>query len=187
MLDRRAVVASLLADRGDLAVVTGLGGTAWDVAAAGDDALDFPSWGAMGGAAMIGLGLAIAQPARPVLVVTGDGEQLMALGAFATIAVQRPANLSVVVIDNERYGETGSQVTHTGRGVDLAAVAAACGITDTRVIVEDAGIAPLRTAIHALTGPFVAIVKVAPDQAPMVLPPRDGALLTQRMRAALGV
>ena len=90
-------------------MVAGLGSTAWDVTAAGDRPLNFPLWGAMGGAAMLGLGLALAQPARRVLVMTGDGELLMGLGSLATIAVQRPPNLAIVVFDNERYGETGMQ------------------------------------------------------------------------------
>ena len=124
-LKRRDVVAQLLADRGDLLVVAGLGSTAWDCTAAGDHPLTFPLWGAMGQAAMMGLGLALAHPSRRVLVVTGDGEMLMGMGSLATIGVQRPANLSVVVIDNERYGETGMQATHTASGVDLAAVARA--------------------------------------------------------------
>ena len=112
-IDRREAVRRLLADRGDLLVVTGLGASTYDVAACGDSSLDFPLWGAMGGAAMVGLGLAIAQPSRKVLVVTGDGEMLMGLGSLATIAVERPANLRIVVLDNERFGETGNQPTHT--------------------------------------------------------------------------
>jgi hypothetical protein len=108
-LHRRDVVNALLADRGELLVVTGLGSTAWDATAAGDHELTFPLWGAMGSAVMIGLGLAIAKPSRRVLVVTGDGEMLMGLGSLATAGVQKPKNLSVVVIDNERYGETGMQ------------------------------------------------------------------------------
>src|SRR5947199_6356778 len=121
LLHRRAVAAELLRDRGDLLVIAGLGAPNWDVTAAGDHANNFPLWGAMGSAAMIGLGLALAQPRRRVLVITGDGEMLMALGALATIAVQRPANLTLVVLDNERYGETGMQKTHTAYGVDLPA------------------------------------------------------------------
>jgi len=108
-LDRREAVARLLAGRGRALLVTGLGSTTWDAAAAGDRAENFYVWGGMGGAAMIGLGVALAQPGRRVLVITGDGEMLMGLGAFATIAVQRPKNLAVVVIDNEVYGETGMQ------------------------------------------------------------------------------
>jgi thiamine pyrophosphate-dependent acetolactate synthase large subunit-like protein len=187
VIDRRAAVRALLADRGRLVCIAGLGGTAWDVAAAGDSDLDLPLWGAMGGAAMIGLGLALAQPERPVLVVTGDGEQLMALGALATIAAARPANLSVAVLDNERYGETGSQVTHTALGADLAAVAAGCGFADARTVRDLPGVDQLRTAVHGLAGPVFAAVKITADRPPLVLPPRDGPLLARRLRSALGV
>src|SRR6266704_1816338 len=127
MLDRREFVQKMLLDRRDLLVVSGLGSPTYDVAACGDDPLNFYLWGAMGGAAMIGLGLALAQPARRVLVATGDGEMLMGLGALATIAVQRPKNLAVIVVDNERYAETGLQEPHTAHGCDLAGVAAAAG------------------------------------------------------------
>ncbi len=137
-LRRREVAARLLADPGDLLVVAGLGSTAWDVTAAGDRPLNFPLWGAMGGAAMVGLGLALAQPQRRVLVITGDGELLMGIGSLATIAVQRPPNLAIVVFDNERYGETGMQATHTAHGVDLAGVAAACGFPLTGTVREPA-------------------------------------------------
>ena len=130
-LDRRAVVATLLRDPGDLLVVTGLGAPTYDAAAAGDRALNFYLWGAMGGAAMVGLGLALAQPSRRVLVLTGDGEMLMGMGSLATIAAAAPANLAIAVLDNARYGETGSQRSHTGLTTDLAAVAAACGWTAT--------------------------------------------------------
>ncbi|MGH6630600.1 MAG: thiamine pyrophosphate-dependent enzyme, partial [Burkholderiales bacterium] len=75
-LRRRNVVATLLKGRKGLLVVAGLGSTAWDVTAAGDTPLNFPLWGAMGNAAMFGLGLALAQPRRRVLVITGDGEML---------------------------------------------------------------------------------------------------------------
>src|SRR5688572_13034202 len=116
-LDRRAVVQSLLERRGDTLVVTGLGSSCYD-AGVHDHPNTFYLWGAMGGAAMIGLGLALAQPSRRVLVITGDGEMLMGLGSLATIGVRKPANLSIVVIDNELYAETGMQPTHTAKGVD---------------------------------------------------------------------
>ena len=135
-LRRRELAEALLADAGDLLVVAGLGSTAWDITAAGDRPLNFPLWGAMGGAAMLGLGLALAQPQRRVLVITGDGELLMGLGSLATIAVQRPPNLAIVVFDNERYGETGMQATHTAQGVDLAGIAAACGFPLTGTLRE---------------------------------------------------
>jgi len=184
-LKRREVVAQLLAGRGDLLVVAGLGSTAWDCTAAGDHPLTFPLWGAMGQAATIGLGLALAQPKRRVLVITGDGEMLMGLGSLATIGVQRPANLSVVVIDNERYGETGMQATHTASGVDLAAVARACGFRNASTLTREGEIAALLAAVHGAPGPNFATVKVVAEKIPIVLPPRDGGLLKARFRRAL--
>jgi thiamine pyrophosphate-dependent acetolactate synthase large subunit-like protein len=139
----------------------------------------------MGQAAMIGLGLALAQPQRRVLVVTGDGEMLMGLGSLATIGVQRPANLTLVVIDNERYGETGMQATHTAHGVDLAAVAKACGFRDSRKISNENEIESLRSMIHKRKGPNFAQVKVLAEKLPLVLPPHDGQLLKARFRRAL--
>jgi thiamine pyrophosphate-dependent acetolactate synthase large subunit-like protein len=182
---RREVVSALLADRGDLLVVSGLGSTTYDCAAAGDHPLNFYLWGAMGGAAMIGLGLALAQPKRRVLVITGDGEMLMGLGSLATIATRRPANLAIAVIDNERYGETGMQATHTAAGIDLAGMARAAGfIAATTVARQD----QLDDAIKLLRrepGPVLAVIKVAAARDPFVLPARDGALLKHRLRAAL--
>jgi len=184
-LHRRDVVNALLEKRGALLVVAGLGSTAWDCTAAGDHALTFPLWGAMGQAAMMGLGLALAQPKRRVLVVTGDGEMLMGMGALATIGIRRPGNLSVVVIDNERYGETGMQETHTAHGVDLAGVARACGFGHAETVTHSKGLAPLRKLIHTQAGPNFVVVKVIAERVPLVLPPRDGALLKARFRRAL--
>ena len=184
-LRRRQVVEILLNERKGLLVVAGLGSTAWDITAAGDSPLSFPLWGAMGNAAMIGLGLALAQPARRVLVITGDGEMLMGLGSLATIGVQQPRNLSVVVIDNERYGETGMQATHTASGVDLAKVAHACGFGSARQIRAPGELWTLRAAIHGAPGPHFAQVKVVAEKLPLVLPPREGGLLKARFRRAL--
>jgi thiamine pyrophosphate-dependent acetolactate synthase large subunit-like protein len=179
-MHRREVVKKLLENRGELLVIAGLGSTAWDITAAGDSPLSFPLWGAMGQAAMMGLGLALAQPQRRVLVITGDGEMLMGLGSLATIGVQRPENLTIVVIDNERYGETGMQATHTAHGVDLAAVARACGLK-----IVSGNVSEIRNAIHADPGPNFAAVKVQAEKIPLVLPPREGALLKARFRRAL--
>jgi len=182
-LRRRDVVSELLRERGQLLVVAGLGSTAWDITAAGDTPLSFPLWGAMGQAAMIGLGLALAQPKRRVLVVTGDGEMLMGLGSLATIGVQQPSNLTVVVIDNERYGETGMQATHTAHGVDLAAVATACKFK--QAITASAEVGPVRELVYRTAGPNFAAVKVADEKLPLVLPPNNGVLLKARFRRAL--
>jgi thiamine pyrophosphate-dependent acetolactate synthase large subunit-like protein len=184
-LDRREVVSALLERRGDLLVVAGLGSSAWDCTAAGDHPLTFPLWGAMGSACMIGLGLALAQPRRRILVVTGDGEMLMGLGSLATIAVKRPGNLAIVVLDNERYGETGMQKTHTAHGADLAAIASACGFARAEIIRDGAKIAGVRSSVYRGRGPLFYQVKVRPDPASLVLPPRDGASLKQRFRESL--
>jgi thiamine pyrophosphate-dependent acetolactate synthase large subunit-like protein len=184
-LQRRDVARALLKNRAGLLVVAGLGSTAWDITAVGDAPLNFPMWGAMGNAAMVGLGLALAQPKKRVLVITGDGEMLMGLGSLATIGVQRPRNLAVVVIDNERYGETGMQATHTAAGVDLATAALACGFASAALVRTAAELPALRKAIHGASGPVFAQVKVAAEKLPLVLPPREGVLLKTRFRRAL--
>jgi len=184
-LDRRAVTAQILAERGDTLLVTGLGSTTWDAAAVGDCAENFYVWGGMGGAAMIGLGLALAQPERRILVITGDGEMLMGLGAFATIAVQRPGNLALLVIDNELYGETGMQHTHTHFGVDLAGVAAAAGFASARTVYTQSDLDTLCASLYQSEGPLFAAIKVSPERHATVLPPRDGTYLKHRFRRAL--
>ncbi|MEX0961140.1 MAG: thiamine pyrophosphate-dependent enzyme [Burkholderiales bacterium] len=184
-LQRREVVRALLAERGALLVVAGLGSAAWDVTAAGDHPLSFPLWGAMGGAPAMGLGLAIAQPDRRVLVITGDGEMLMGLGSLATIGVARPENLAVVVLDNERYGETGMQESHTAHGVDLAAAAKACGFATVSTITSMQQVEKLRGDLHAANGPLFAQIKVSAEKLPLTLPPRDGTQLKNRFREAL--
>lgn len=184
-LRRREVARTLLADRGELLVIAGLGSTAWDVTAAGDHPLNFPLWGAMGGAALIGLGLALAQPERRVLVITGDGELLMGLGGLATIGVQRPANLALVVFDNERYGETGMQATHTAHGVDLAGIAAAAGFPVAGTIRAPEELEAARQVVRTEPGPVFYAIKVRAEPLPFALPPRDGAHLKDRFRQAL--
>jgi thiamine pyrophosphate-dependent acetolactate synthase large subunit-like protein len=187
-LERRAAVAALLADRGDLLVVAGLGSPAYDLHAAGDSDANFYLWGAMGSAALIGLGLAQAQPQRKVLALTGDGEQLMGLGGLATIAIAKPKNLVVAVIDNGHFGETGMQPSHTGRGLDLAAVAATCGFGDTRVARDMREVDALRHALHGpAEGPRLFVIKVSAQNPPRSLPARDAVFLKNRFRARLGL
>src|SRR5438309_11781332 len=147
-LDRRIAIRALLENRGDLLLVTGRGSTTWDAAAVGDDERNFYLWGAMGAAAMVGLGLAIAQPARRVLVVTGDGEMLMGLGALATIGVQRPPNLALAVFDNGHYAETGMQASHTDHGVSLCGVARSCGIEGVYDVADNAALQDFARLIH---------------------------------------
>src|SRR5260370_21001521 len=185
LLNRRGALSPVLYEGAKVSVVTGLGSSAYDLASCGNEPLDFPLWGAMGGAAMVGLGIALAQPEYKALVVTGDGEMLMGLGSLATIAAQRPSNLRIVVMDNERFGETGQQPTHTAARTDLAAVATGCGFQHVRTIRHASALYPLRGDLHALDDLLFAVVKVSPEELPRVLPPRDGAYLTHRLRAAL--
>jgi len=185
-LDRRGAMRTILENRGDLVLVTGLGSTTWDAAAVGDDDRNFYLWGAMGAAAMVGLGLATARPDRRVLVVTGDGEMLMGLGSLATIGVQCPPNLSIAVFDNGHYGETGMQVSHTAESVDLVAIASACGFKETFNIIDELGLRDFAARVHNAPTTLFARIAIRPDEPPRVLPPRDGVLLKTRVRRAIG-
>ena len=149
-LDRREAVKTLLADRGNLLVVSGLGSSSYDVFDVGENLANFYLWGAMGGAAMVGLGLALAQPKRPVAVVTGDGEQLMGLGSLLTVAAKKPANLSIIVLDNGHFGETGMQKSHSGLGARLKVIAAARALRRSR-----------RSAISKASPRFAASCKIS--------------------------
>jgi thiamine pyrophosphate-dependent acetolactate synthase large subunit-like protein len=184
-LRRREVVARILQGRGETLVVSGLGSPTYDCAAAGDHPLNFYLWGAMGSALTTGLGLALAQRKRRVLVITGDGEMLMGLGSLATAAVKKPPNLAVVVLDNERYGETGMQATHTGLGLDLAAVAASAGFADARTVRDGEGLHAAIPMLYAAGGPVMAVIKVSTERDPLALPARDGTFLKNRFRQAL--
>ena len=186
-LDRRAAVAALLKNREDTLVVSGLGSPTYDLHATGDRDDNFYLWGAMGGAALIGLGLAQAQPRKRVLALTGDGEQLMGLGGIATIGVARPRNLDIVVIDNQHFGETGMQASHTGRGVDLTEIATACGFTATGTARTIDEVQRLATQIaEPADGPRLLVIKVRAENPPRSLPSRDAVFIKNRFRAHLG-
>ncbi len=183
--DRRAVVAALAAARGDAAIVSSLGSPTWDLAAAGDDPRNFYLWGAMGGAVMTALGLALAKPKRRTVALCGDGEMLMALGSLATVSVLKPRNLAILVLDNGHYLETGGQRSHTQRGCDLAAMARGAGFPVVKACDDpDAVSAAVDAALHA-KGPVFVAVRVGAETPPLVLPERDGRVLKERMRAAL--
>jgi phosphonopyruvate decarboxylase len=185
--DRRAFVATLLNATPDALVVTGLGSAAYDVFAAGDRDLNYYLWGAMGGAAPLGLGLALAQPSRSVLVITGDGEQLMGLGSLATIAVKRPKNLTIVVLDNGRFGETGMQPSHSSLGVDLTSVAKGCGIETAFSCDSLDGCNEIAQRVRSRAGTTFVQVFIDASEPPRALPPRDGPFVKNRVRAALGL
>jgi len=185
--DRRTFVARLLAAAPDALVISGLGSPSYDVFAAGDRERNYYLWGAMGGAAPLGLGLALAQPAQSVLVITGDGEQLMGIGSLATIAVRQPPNLTIVVLDNGHFGETGMQRSHSSQGTDLVAVARGFGVETAFAVGELAGCERIAQRVHARSGTTFAQVFIEPAEPPRALPPRDGPYIKNRFRAALGL
>lgn len=185
-LRRRAAVARILADRPEgLLAVTGLGTPSYDVVAAGDFDTAFHLWGAMGAAIPMGIGLAQARPGNRVLVLTGDGEMLMGIGSLATAMIHRPANLSVVVIDNERYGATGMQVTHTAQDIDVPGMARAAGWPIAATIASEAELEAAVPDILGGAGPAFFSMKVNSEDTPMALPPKDGVTLRDRFRRAL--
>ncbi len=186
-LDRRHAVATLLDLVPDALVVTGLGSPTYDVFAAGQRATSFYLWGAMGGAVPMALGLALAQPDRPVLAITGDGEQLMGIGSLATVAACSPLNLTVVVLDNGHYGETGMQVSHTSLGTDLAAVARGFGIERAHTIETMPQVEDLASEAVGCSGTSFARVMIGREQTARAMPPRDGAANKNSFRAALGL
>jgi thiamine pyrophosphate-dependent acetolactate synthase large subunit-like protein len=187
LLERRAVVSCLLKDRKDAIAVGGLGASTYDIAAAGDHDRNLYLWGAMGGAVMIGLGIALAQPKLPVVVITGDGEMLMGMGSLATVGLQKPGNFTIVVLDNEVYGETGGQASHTAATADLVGIARCCGIADARAIATMAEIEAFAALMQDVSGgPRFASVKIDPVNLERVLSNRDGAFIVSRIRGALG-
>lgn len=186
-LQRRDVVSTLLSKREELLVVTGLGSATYDVHAAGDRDDNYYLWGAMGGAALVGLGLAQAQPNKRVLVITGDGEQLMAFGSLATISVAKPRNLVIAVIDNHHYGETGMQLSHTGHGIDFEKIAKACGFAVCATLTRIDEVERLsRAVLEPAEGPRLYVIKVAAENPPRSLPPRDAIFVKNRFRNHLG-
>ncbi|HYC44468.1 MAG TPA: thiamine pyrophosphate-dependent enzyme [Burkholderiales bacterium] len=183
-LDRREVIKAILDKRGDALVVTGLGSSCYD-AGVYDHPNTFYLWGAMGAAAMVGLGLALAQPKRRVVVVTGDGEMLMGLGALATIGAQKPSNLAILVMDNELYAETGMQPTHTARGVDLAGMAKSAGFAVSETVHTQADLDRAIGALYGTSSPVFIDVKVSNKRYPMSIRMRDGAHIKNRFRENL--
>ena len=186
-LDRREVVARLLAGRKDLLVVTGLGSASYDVMAVGDHDSNYYLWAAMGSAAMVGLGLATAQPGKSVVVVTGDGEMLMGFGvardhraAAAGQSVDRRARQRA--FRRDRHAGQPRRTRHRPRS----------GRRDLRLLLDGRDPrhgrrrAICRTRLGARDGTKLATVKIKPENLPRVLPPRDGVYVKNRFRAALG-
>ena len=186
-IERRKAVRRLLDNRENTLVVCGLGSSTYDVFAAGDNDRNFYLWGAMGGAVMIGLGLAIAQPDKTILVITGDGEALMGIGALASVAAKKPKNLTIIVLDNAHFGETGMQPSHTAHGVELDQVAAACGFKASQTIQDNESLDAYLETPNAKNGPRLAVVKITTESPARALPNLDGVYIKNRFRSSLGI
>lgn len=185
--NRRTFVAKLLSALPDALVVSGLGSASYDVFAAGDRDRNYYLWGAMGAASSLGLGLALAQPDQSVVVITGDGEQLMGIGSLGTIAVKQPKNLTIVVLDNGHFGETGMQRSHSSLGADLVAVSKGFGIADSFMADSVDACDSIAAGIKARQRTTFVQVLIDADEPPRALPPRDGPYIKNRFRAAIGL
>jgi phosphonopyruvate decarboxylase len=183
---RRPFVAQLLAQRGDALIVCGLGSPTWDTFAAGDSPEYLYSWGGMGLAVPTALGVALAQLGRRVVCVTGDGEVLMGIGSLGVVADQAPANLAILVLDNESFGETGRQRGLTSGRADIAAVARGFGISRTLTVTEQGAVGELAELLFKTPGPVLAVAKIALTEDPWALPEKDGAAIAHRFRTAVG-
>jgi thiamine pyrophosphate-dependent acetolactate synthase large subunit-like protein len=184
---RRPLMADLLARRDGALIVPGLGSPTWDCFAAGDSADYLYSWGGMGLAVPTALGLALAQPQRRVVCVTGDGEIMMGIGSLAVVGDQAPANLGILVLDNEAFGETGRQRGLTAASTDIASVAKGFGIRQTMTVTEQGAAADLAQFLFKTPGPVLAVAKIAITDDPWRLPEKDGANIAHRFRVGLGL
>lgn len=186
-LSRRPFVAELMKRRSGALVVPGLGSPTWDIAASGDSPEYLYCWGGMGLALPTALGLAMAQPNRRILCLTGDGEIMMGIGALGVVADQAPANLAILVLDNEHFGETGRQGGLTGHRADLCQIARGFGIAETMLVTELGQVDALAEHLYKKPGPTFAVAKIALTEDPWALPVKDGAQIAHRFRLAVGV
>lgn len=188
-LDRITAVPAIVGDAKDFLIIGGLAGTAKDMAAMTNDGANyFGLAGAMGAAVSMGLGLALAQPDRKVLVACGDGELLMNIGALATVSVLNPPNLRILCVDNGHYGETGYQKSHTCLGVDLEQMAIGAGIKATCSVEKEADLAKGAKMLRESNGSCFVLLRVKPTDGPKVKRLMDPAAGRVRFRlGALGV
>jgi thiamine pyrophosphate-dependent acetolactate synthase large subunit-like protein len=166
-------------------VIVSLGHPAYDLFAAGDRPLNFYTWGSMGLATSIALGLALQCPGRRIVALDGDGSLLMNLGSLATIGACAPPNLFILVMDNGEHGTTGGQQTATHGSADLEGAARALGIRQTRTVRDEAALEAVLRESSACPGPWLVVAKVG-ESAPTVKPPLDCVFIKQRFMTALG-
>jgi len=185
-LERSEAVPALVGDPKDVLFISALGGAARDTARICEPHQNFYAFaGVMGGSVMTGLGLSLAQPAKRVLVITGDGDLLMNVGSLATVAVMNPPNLSILCVDNSHYWETGRQKTHTALGTDLAAMAAGAGIRKVRTVLQPADIPEAAALLRESGGACFVLLKVKPGDPPRIRRSNDAGFTKFRFRQEL--
>ena len=181
-IDAIRCIAKLLTDE---PVVVSLGHPAYELFAAGDQPLNFYTWGSMGLTTSIALGLALARPDRRVVALDGDGALLMNLGGLATIGACAPPNLLIIVMDNGSHGTTDGQNTATAGRANLKRAARALGINKTCTVKKEA---ELETVFHdsrGAAGPWLIVAKVE-ESAPTAKPPLDCVYIKHRFMSAVG-
>lgn len=186
-ISRRLFVAKLMEKRNGALIVPGLGSPTWDTFASGDTPECLYSWGGMGLAVATALGIALAQPKKRVTCITGDGELLMGVGTLGVVADQAPGNLTILVLDNESFGETGKQTGLTSNKADICAIARGFGIGETMTVRSESEVDALAEFLFHKPGPSIAVAKIALTEDPWKLPEKDGAAIARRFRIALGL
>jgi sulfopyruvate decarboxylase subunit beta len=178
-MKRIEAIAAIAENAGDALIVCNIGFPSRELYAVRDRPENFYMLGSMGLASSIGLGLALAQPNRRVIVLDGDGAVLMNLGTLATIANFAPKNYLLIILDNCCYGSTGSQPTCTHLGTDLAEMAKAAGVIGVGKVAD---LDDLRTALE---DNGVVVVKVDPGNAEVPIIDISPAQMLARFKTAL--
>ena len=170
----------------DEAVIGGIGYTNFDLWAAGRRAQNFYMLGSMGLACPIALGVALAQPARRVIALEGDGSVLMQLGSLATIAGRKQRNLTVVIMDNGTYQITGGQPAATASGADIVAIARGCGLSQSAWAADEGGFEELIEVALREDGPWLISCRIDQEK-PADTTERDPARIRDEFMRGLGV
>ena len=170
---------------GDLPIVANLGPTSDELWHAGHRDRNFYTYGSMGLCSSIALGMALSTSDK-VISLDGDGSLLMNLGTIATIGRESPANLIVIAWDNEQWGQTGGQATHTAFGTDLASVAQSCGIRKTATVRDEEELESALAQALEEDGPWFITAKIIEEPDAMPVAPNEPEMTTYRFRATYG-
>jgi thiamine pyrophosphate-dependent acetolactate synthase large subunit-like protein len=187
VMNRFDVTSRLIAKlKHEEAVIGGIGNTNFDLWAAGHRPQNFYMLGSMGLAFPIALGVALAQPDRRVFALEGDGSLLMQLGALSTIAMLKPKNLIMIVMDNGIYQITGAQPTPAASVADIVGIATASGLANSAWAADEEDFDRLVDEAMAASEPSLIAVRI--DDKPGVgTTRRDPVQIRERFMHGLGV